>query len=140
MPTVLQNGESYAWSQIDCKILGASVAGITKITYNDAQEIQDNKGAGNKVISRGYGAIECTGSLTLEMNELERLQAIAPNGRIQEIPEFDIIVSFVPFGSNATVTHTLKNCRFKENGRDISTGDMTVTKDIPLQIAEIKWR
>ena len=44
------------------------------------------------------------------------LQKAAPNGRLQDLPAFDIVVSYLPENGIIT-TDVLKNCKFKENKR-----------------------
>jgi hypothetical protein len=137
--TPLVNGQSYSWSQITCNILGVDIAGITAISYTDTQEKQDNFGAGNRPVSRGRGNITTTGSVTLEMAEVEALQNVAPNRNILEIPPFDIIVSYLPVGGTGTVTHKLRNCEFKTNGREVNQNDMTIPVQLELLISHITW-
>jgi hypothetical protein len=136
-PTLI-NGRSYDWSQITANIGGVPVAGIASISYEETQEIADNFGAGNRPVSRGFGIIESTGSVTLSMNEVERIQLASPNGLLSGIPEFDITVTFAS-ADGVPANHTLKSCRFKGNKRDMSQGDTEVNVELELQIAEIKW-
>jgi len=133
----LINGTGYSWGQIIVNVFNTVITGVTGITYDDTQAIEDNFGAGNHVVERGFGQIETTGSLTLHMSELERLTSIAPDRRLQNIPEFDVIVSYI--NEQGPVTHTLKNCRFKNNGREPSAGDTAIEKEIELAVGEIKW-
>jgi hypothetical protein len=135
----LVNGTAYSWSQITVNILGIPVAGVTGVSYTEEQEMQDNYGAGNRPVSRGYGNITTEGSVTLHMEEVEALQAAVTTGRLQDIPEFDIVVAFLPEGGVIT-THTLKNCRFKTNGRDLEQNQMAIEVEIDLQIAQILWK
>lgn len=135
----LINGTAYGWSQIKVNIGGVEVNGITSINYSDEREIQDNYGAGNRPVSRGYGAIATEGSITLHMAEVEALQSNATDGSLLSISEFDIVVAYLPEGG-VIKTHTLKNCRFKNNGRDVSTGDMEIAVELNLAIGEIKWK
>jgi hypothetical protein len=135
----LVNGTAYSWSQITVNILGIPVAGVTGVSYTEEQEMQDNYGAGNRPVSRGYGNITTEGSITLHMEEVEALQAAVSTGRLQDIPEFDIVVAFLPEGGVIT-THTLKNCRFKTNGRDLEQNQMAIEVEIDLQIAQILWK
>lgn len=139
MSQPLINGQAYAWSQIKCNILGLQIQGISSINYNENQEMQDNYGAGNRPVSRGYGKIETTASVTLHMEEIEALQGASTTGRLQDIPEFDIVISYLPENGNI-VNHTLKNVRFKSNGREISEGDMMIESELELQVSHIKWR
>jgi hypothetical protein len=138
MPQPLVNGTSYSWAQIEARILNQPVAGIKEIKYEEKQEIVDNYGAGNRPVSRGYGKIETTASLKLEMAELEALQAAAPDRRLQAIPEFDIVVSYLPEGGKIT-SHTLHNVRFKTNGREAKEGDTSIDVDIELAVSHISW-
>ena len=134
----LINGTAYAWSQVELRIFNQAVAGVVDIKYDDMQQMQDNKGAGEFPVSRGYGNIEAKASITLEMAEVEALQAAAPQGRINKIPEFDIVVSYLPEGG-VIKSHTLHNCRFKGNKRELKSGDMTINVELELQVSHISW-
>lgn len=140
MAQTLINGQAYAWSQISVVILGRVVVGIAAISYTDEQEMEHNYGAGNRPVSEGLGNITCSGSIELFMEEIEALQKVSPTGRLQDLGNFDIVVSFEPPNKAATATHTLKGCRFKQNSREMSQGDMNVSSELELLIAEIKWR
>lgn len=135
----LVNGTAYSWSQIDLILFGTPVAGVTKVSYKEKQEMQNNYGARNSPVSRGYGKKEPEASITLEMAEVEALQAAIASGNLQDIAEFDIVVSYIPEGSEIR-THTLHNCKFMENGRDVSSGDMTIEVELPLLISHISWK
>lgn len=137
--TPLVNGQAYSWAQIACNILGTDVAGITAISYSETQDKQDNYGAGTRPVSRGYGNVVATASITLEMAEVQALQNIAPGRNIMEIPAFDIIVSYIPKGGTGTVTHKLRNCEFKTNVREVNQNDMTIPCVLELIISHIDW-
>lgn len=139
MAQPLINGVAYTWSQIKLNLLGREVVGITAIDYSDKQEMQDNYGAGNYVVSRGIGKVMCEASITLEAAEVEALQFASPTGRIQDIPEFDIPISYIN-GDDELATHVLHNCRMKENKRSAKSGDMTIEVEIPLLVSHISWK
>lgn len=140
MAKVLVNGKAYDWATIEISMLGVSVVvGATAITYNDEEEMEDLYGQGKYPVSRSTGNYVATGSITLYMKELERLQAIAPNARIQEIPEFDIVVSYIMPNASEITSHRLQSCRFKMNGREVAQNDKGISKEIELQIAAINW-
>ena len=135
----LINGSAYSWSDIKINIFNTRVVGIDALKYSEEEEIVDNFGAGNRPVSRSYGAITTEGSITLHMEEIEALQAASPSGRLQDIEPFDIIVAFLP--KNGVVrTHTLKNCQFMSNGRELTQGESKIAQEITLAIAEIKWK
>lgn len=136
----LINGEAYSWSQISLVLLGTPVVGITNVSYTEEQEMEENYGAGNRPVSRGYGKITTEGSITLYMTEVEALQDAVSSGRLQDIPEFDIVVSYIPNDSNRTKTHILRNCRFKNNGREIDQGATNITTELSLMISHIDWK
>jgi len=136
--TPLINGRSYDWAQITATIAGVPVAGIASIAYSETREVVENFGSGKRPVNRGFGNVESTATIGLHMIELERLQLAAPNGDIMEIPEFDVTVSFAT-ADGAPANHIIKNCRFKNNGRDMSQGDTGVSTDIELATSHIQW-
>lgn len=133
------NGQVYSWSDITATIAGVPVAGITGISYKEEQAIDAVYGAGNRQVGYSSGKITNTGSVTLLKEEVEALQAAAPNGRLQEIPEFPIVVSYLT-GDGKVAIHTLKFCKFKNNGREPKEGDMSIAITIDLLIGEIAWK
>ncbi|QKG57005.1 hypothetical protein GKZ68_10425 [Hymenobacter sp. BRD128] len=135
----LINGRAYDWASIRFQALGQTIAGTTAISYEDTQEKVNNFGAGVNPTSRGLGKIESKASVTMEMKELERIQAALPaGGRIQDIPAFPIVVSYVN-PSNMLVTHTLHDCEFTNNKREIKTGDTNIEVELELIISHITW-
>lgn len=133
------NGVSYSHSNIVLNILGVPIIGITEISYADPQTMELNFGAGNKAISVGFGTIEPTGSITLEMHEIEKLNDVAPSGRIQNIPFFDIGVNFVT-EDGKFARHRLIQCRFK--GRNVSSAvnNNQLTESLELLIPDIDYQ
>jgi len=134
----LINGTAYSWSQIKFSLFNTPIAGVHAISYEDEQQIQDNHGAGRRVVSRGFGQITTQGSITLDKAEVEALQAASPTGNIMDIPEFDMQVTYLPVGGKI-LTHTLHNVRFKKNVRTVQRGDMEIPVEIPLAISHISW-
>ena len=135
----LINGRSYDWSQIIATIAGVPVAGITSISYSEERTVDENFGAGSRPVSRGFGNIESSATIGLHMTEIERLQAAAPNRNLMEIPEFDVTVSFATTEGSIPANHTIKNCRFKNNSRDMSQGDTSVSADLELAVSHIQF-
>jgi len=134
----LINGKSYEWADIVVNVLGLPIIGITNIEYEEKQAMENIYGAGRLPVSRGYGKIEPTAKMTLLMEELENIQSVAPLGRIQDIPEFDIIVMYL---DSALVTrkHVLKNVRFMNNKRSASNGDTSIPVELELIISHIQY-
>jgi len=134
----LINGKSYEWADIIINILGVPFAGVTNIEYEDNQEMENIYGAGNRPVSRAYGNFKPTAKVTLLMEELENIQAVAPQGVLQLIPEFDITVAFIDTALIPRV-HTIKNCRFTKNLRKVNQGDTSIACELDLIIWHIKF-
>lgn len=138
MAIPLINGRTYDYASIIVNIMSTPIPGITAIEYSDEQEMEDNYGAGTMPVNRGFGKYKAMAKLTLYMEHVEELTALAVNGRLQNIPEFDIIVTYVN-SSNVPVTHKLRNCRFKNNNRKSKTGDTKIEVELDLLISHITW-
>ena len=134
----LINGKSYEWADIAINILGVTVVGVTSIEYEEKQGMENVYGAGRVPVSRGYGKVEPTAKVTLLMEEIEAIMAVAPLGRIQDIPEFDISVIYL---DSALVTrkHKLRNVRFMNNVRSSSSGDPSIPVECELILSHIEW-
>lgn len=139
MAIPLVNGTAYSWSQIKLNVLGREVFGIDSIKYSEKTSIENNYGAGSLPVSRGYGKSEFEASIALHMEEVEALQAAIPTGRLQDVPEFDVVVSFLP-QNGKIVNHTLHNCRFKNNAREAKEGDMKIAVELELLPSHISWK
>lgn len=136
---VLVNGLNYNWCSVSVNILGVTLVGIKSINYSDRHEIEDIMGAGCAPVARGGGQYSAEGSVTLLMEEVEALQAAAPNGRIQEIPEFDITIDFEP-ENGRFARHVLKNCRFVTNMRDLQNQATSFEVELEMKVSHINWR
>lgn len=135
----LINGKSYEWSNIIMNIMGVPIAGVISIEYEEKQAMENVYGAGSEVVSRGYGKVEPTAKITLHMEEVENIQAVAPLGKLQRIPEFDISVLFVD-DSLVTKKHKIRNCRFMNNGRKSNSGDTSIPVELELIVSHIEWQ
>lgn len=135
----LINGEAYSWQQIVATVAGVPLAGISAIEYKDNQEMVDNYGAGSFVVSRGFGKYKAEAKITLQMEELEPIIAAAPQGRIQNIPEFDINITYLPL-NGVIVTHKIRNCRFMNNPRTVKSGDTVIECELDILTSHIEWK
>lgn len=136
MPLI--NGRSYSWADISFNLGGYTPVGVTKIDYDEDEVIEDNYGAGNRPVSRGYGNIKSIASITLHAEEVEAIAAKAPNGRIQDLGIFDVTVQFM-VGATIT-THVLKNCQFSKRSLGASQGDTKIEVELPLNPSHILWK
>lgn len=109
---ILINGVSYAWSDIQLSINGSlPIIGITDINYGFTRKVTNNYGAGSQPVSRSFGNVEYTASITIYKEEYEVLKSIAVGGDITTIPKFTISVSYMN-QDLPIVTEKLLNCNF----------------------------
>lgn len=134
----LINGVAYTHADIILNVLGFPIIGMTAIKYSDMQDITLNYGTGQHPASRGYGAIQPTASITLTMEEIQKISNAAPLGRIQNIPDFDIGVNFTTEAGNFT-RHRLVRCRFKGRNTDSSVNNSQIVEELELSVVEIQY-
>ena len=138
MATPLINGRAFDFAQIDAKVLGVSIASCTAVSYTEEQEKVNNFGAGSRPVSRGHGAINASGSLTIGMNDIEAIRDAAPNGSLLQVPSFDITVTYL--NEQKVVTHVLKNCEFLSDGVEASQGDTNIERSFDLVLSHVVYR
>lgn len=126
------------WPSASITVQGEKLYGITKISYKQTRNKENNYGSNPYAVGRGRGRVEAEGSITIYAEEYARLQELAPDGDITQIPFFDIPVTY--FNENLQeITHVLKNVEFKEMGIDVSEGDTKILMEIPLILSHIDF-
>lgn len=132
----LINGREYGWADIVVNIGGVPVTGITAIKFGEEMEKENVYGAGRNPVSRGYGRVKSTASLTLLAGTVMALEAKAPKKQLYRIAPFPIVVSYQP-EAGPIVTKILKNCEFKKTEFDWKEGDMSKPIELELIISHI---
>lgn len=135
--TPLINGREYGWADIVVNVSATAIAGIKAIKYEEEQEKENIYGAGRNPVSRGYGRVKTTGSITLLSATVFALQASAPKAKLHNIAPFPIVVMYQP-ETGPIVKHTLKNCEFKKTSFDWKEGDMSKDVELELVISHIE--
>ena len=137
--TPLLNGKLYEHADITMIVLGVPITGLRAIEYGDEADIQNVWASGRFPVGRTHGRVEATAKVTMLMNDVRNIVAAAPNGRIHDIPEFDIIVSFTDDSTGLIpVVDTIKNCRFKNNNITSSEGPDALEIEIDLVVSNIQ--
>ncbi len=134
----LINGKSYEYSDVTMNIMGVPIYGVTAIDYGDKQDMVNLYGAGRMPVSRGYGKIEPEAKITLYMEEVEGIMKAALLGRLQDIPEFDIVITYTD-ALLTPVKHKLRNVKFKDNNRKMATGNQSIPVELDLLISDVEW-
>lgn len=132
------NGKLYDWADIVVAIAGVPITGIVEMEYADKQDIQQKYGAGRYPVGYSKGRITSTAKIVLYQEEIEAMQSVAPNGRLQDIAPFNITVSYMP-NSGVVKTDKLRNCIFLNNGRSWKEGDTGKTVAIDILPSHIQW-
>lgn len=135
----LINGRSYSYADITVIILGAPIIGVTSIEYGEDAMTENIYATGRFPVSRGTGQVTPTAKITLLMEEVLNLMTAVTSGRLYDIPEFDIIVSFTDT-SLIPVVHKIRNCKFKTQTISSSTGDTSIPVEMELVISHIEWQ
>jgi len=136
--TPLVNGKSYEHADVTMIIMGIPMVGLTAVEYKEDVEITNVYATGRLPVSRTHGVVTPTAKITLLMEDVMNIVASAPNGRLYDIPEFDIVVSFTDTDL-IPVVHTIKNCRFKNQGVSSTQGSDAVSIELDLICSDIKW-
>ena len=127
----LINGVEYTHADIVVNIFGAPLIGVTSIEYSDVQNITPNYATGHLPTSVGFGQVDMTATITVTSVELRRMLRLAPFGRIQNIPFFDVGINYLPEGG-LIVRDRLVRCKFK--GASISSATNNTQIEVPLEL------
>ena len=132
------NGKLYDWADVVVAVAGVPVTGITGVEYKDDQDVQLKYGAGRNPVGYAKGRITPSAKISLYQEEVEAMQAVAPNGRLQDIAPFTITVSYMA-ESGIIKTDKLRNCVFKNNGRGWKEGETGHVVQLDLVLSHIQW-
>jgi len=139
--TTLINGRAYDWSMIEFQfsnIVGEPIMGIQAIKWNRSRKIEMNYGVGAHPQSRGFGNITPTASISLDYNAQVTLQRLSPDGTLEGLGEFDLIIAYNHPEDGKTITTALRRCIFSEDGLDANQDDTNLVSEIPLNPGAIE--
>lgn len=139
----LINGVAYAHADINFVLLGTPIIGVTAIEYDAQQTIEPNYSTGHLATSVGFGNLVHTGTVTVTMEEFQRMLLLPGilDGRIQNLPFFDIGINFITRETPYVLQrHRLKRCKFK--GPRMSSTNNNTQIEVPLElfIADISFQ
>lgn len=139
MSTPYINGKRHAWASIAINFLGRTVTGVESIAYDDNVDKTNNQGAGQYAVSRGEGNYTAKCKIKLHKYEVDAILKASAGARLQAIPEFDIVVSYMPKGQDLAITDVIRNCEFLNNGVDTKQGDTVISTEYELIVSHINW-
>lgn len=138
MDTIIVNGfgKLTGWNSITLRLLGRDVVGIRRIQYSDEQQVENGYGAGKMPVGEEEGNYSATAAIDLLNEEVAAIQnALPPNTRMQDIPWFDIVVTYERAGQQRT--DIIHNCRFTNNGVEVNQGDGSIVRSFTLKTSHI---
>jgi len=131
-------GKMGGWNDVNIKIFGRKLEGITEFEYSDEQELENVMGAGEFPIGQSDGNYSAKASITIFTEEMRALlDSLPPRTRLQQIPPFDVIVKY-QYGTRVYIDR-IRNCRFKNNGSAVKQGDKTISFKIDLLTTHIDF-
>ena len=116
-----------------------TLEGVSGIKWNKKRKVESNYGLGGRPVSRGFGNITYTASITMDYATQQALRSTY--GSLMDIGEFDLIVSFAnPMGTDDwdTSSVTLKGCIFNEDGMESQQDDTNITHEFDLNPFDIQ--
>lgn len=133
------NGIQYDWESVEIQLPSGIAIGLTEITYNDEQSIDPRYGKGS--IPRGYGRgnYKAGGSMTMDLDEYERLKNEL-GGSVYQADPFVIVVSYGN-DDQPTVTDTLPDVKITKTDTSAKQGE-TKAGERKLDftpLSPIKW-
>lgn len=134
----LINGRAYSYVDVVVAIGGVQIPSVSKISYTEEQQKENNYGTGSRPTSRGVGKIEAKASIEMSMNDVEAIRDVAPDGSLLKLPPFDIQVTFL--NAQKVVTHIIKSCEFTNDGVEAGTDDKDIKKSFDLIPSHIVYR
>ena len=140
------NEVAYDWGSIELLLQGIPVVGISEVSFNENFNTKNYGGTGVYPVHTGFGKNNCSASIVLNADDIFTLQNFAINGIIQNLPMFDIIVTFRAIDyfndltSNLPRVVIIKNCRFTNSGIEVSQNDMDIKYKFNLSATHIVYK
>jgi hypothetical protein len=131
-------GTLTGWNNAAVNLFGRELEGIEAFSYKDDLDIGVAYGGGPYPIGKTRGQYKAEATITLLFEESVALQKQLPKGmRLQDIPDFDVPVTFEHEGS--FYTDIIRNCSFKNNGRECKSGEGKMAMEFDLVPSHIEW-
>lgn len=139
MAIPLVNGVQHSWASIKINILGRTVVGVVAIDYGMEHAKENQYGAGDEPVYRGYGNKTYKASITLAQFEVIGIQQAALGAGITSIPPFDIPVVYMPVGGSQQITDVIQSVEFVNNVREWKQGDTKQDVKLDLIVGGVKF-
>jgi len=133
------NGRAYDASQVQVKFASMSTpfAGFKSVKYDDPQDMEMNYGIGNNATSYGFGNITPEVSLGITAEEVRKLIDKSPNGRLQDRPLEDLLITYAHPDSDKIVTDVIKFCKIKNTPFEVNQNDKEFEIELEIMSPQI---
>ena len=133
------NGNLYDWESVEIMGVSGVMAGATEISYNDERSIEARYGKGSVPRGFGRGNYKASGSVTLDLDEYEKLK-LACGGSVYNNTPIPIVVKYAN-DDQLPVIDVLPKCMFTKNDTSAKQGEVTAgERKLDFIILEpIKW-
>jgi len=133
---ILINGAAYDWASLTIsfglpELADQIIWGASKLDYENDMPITNNFGKGRLPVSYGRQNITATATMTISAEEFHKLEDVAPDNVIQDLPKFDVIAQYVTADGN-TRTDIIRDCHLTKDGRSLSQNDPESKIDMEL--------
>jgi hypothetical protein len=136
---VLNGSDAYAWVDVKISFLKRTAVDIKSISYSQTAEKQDIYGAGASPVKRGRGKKAATCSMSISLEEVQKLVKIAPGQDITNIPMFDIMVSYQVSDLQRVFTDVVRNVEFTSNPRTPAEGNLSFDLNLDMICSHIDY-
>lgn len=132
----LINGREYEWADISLNVGGVDIKGFRNISYKESQEKEHLHAKGNKPRSIQRGNKTYSGSLTFTQSEIRAMKSAAGSLSLLDI-NVDIIVAYVPDGSDKIQVVTIRGAEFTDVEEKMAQGDKFMEIELPFLALDI---
>jgi len=131
-------GNLTGWNNTAVNLFGRTLEGIDMFKYTDNVNINVEYGAGGMPVGKSRGNYKAEATISMYFEESVALQKSLPQGmRLQDIPDFDIPVTYEHEGS--IYTDVIRNCSFSTNGREGRNDQGKMVMEYPLVPSHIDY-
>ncbi|GGG28862.1 hypothetical protein GCM10011344_32110 [Dokdonia pacifica] len=129
------NGQKYNWSTIEVCVLDQVLTGITSVNYNDSLGEESHYEIDGFPVFSKSNAYEAKASITLDQDNVNViLKVLSEDEELQNIPAFDIVVSYL--NNDNIITQVVRNCEFTTNSLLINQKNEVA---LDLICSHIEW-
>ncbi len=116
------NGRKYDWDSLEIVLPIGLTIGLTDISYDEERPVEPRYGKGSK--PRGFGTknYKCSGSMTLDRDDGDRLRLSLGGSFLGNYPPFPIILKYGNDDMPVTVD-TLPACKITKVGASAKQED-----------------